>query len=52
MKFLLPLTVAAAVLLAIVYAAAHPGHGVLPQSPLASLGLGLIGLGLVRHATA
>ena len=34
----------------IAYAAAHPEHGVIHHSPLATLGVGLIGLGLCLEA--
>ena len=34
----------------IVYAAANPACGVVWQSPWSALALGVIGLGLIRHA--
>jgi len=50
MKFTAQLAAAAALLAFVIAAALHPQHGPLPGNPLAVLGVGLIGLGLIRSA--
>lgn len=50
MKSITAFVAAATLLVAILAAAFHPAFGVLWNNPMALLGVGLIGLGLVRNA--
>lgn len=50
MKAMLTMTAWAFVLLVILFAAINPASGALYDNPLACLGVGLIGLGLMRQA--
>ncbi|MEO0513721.1 MAG: hypothetical protein AAF086_00315 [Planctomycetota bacterium] len=50
MKSTIQLAAVATLLVAVLAAAFHPDFGVLWTNPLALLGTGLIGLGLVRNA--
>lgn len=50
MKFMIQLTAVTTLLIATLAAAFHPDFGVLWSNPLALVGMGLIGLGLVRNA--
>lgn len=45
MAWLIPMAV-------ILYAAVNPTNGIVYQSPLAAVGIGLIGLGMMKHGLA
>ena len=50
MKLVLQLAVAAAALVAVLWAVLHPSLGVVTERPLAIAGLLLVGIGMIRHA--
>ena len=50
MKAILLLIAWASLAAAVLYMTIHPQSGVIYQSPMTAIGLGLIGLGLCKHA--